>query len=655
MAKKPDPFTVKLSEDRANELAHRLSDEIDYALTARQSIIGEGGDLDYFLWYYEQGQSLRGQLRWPGAADLTSYIVTETVDAMRARMVKTIFDEPFFIVEGFGESAKKAPFVEECHQWWVEQERLQTQMADVIHTALIDGTCIFEVSERAQKRKTTTEEDVALELDADGAPILDDKHEPTLKRHPETGDFIPMTGEGSAKVAVARVKTIRKGPQYRVVNLRDFVSLPGHAKDASEVWGKAKRFWKRVPELQALEKTGVYKNIDRLDKTSERNPDGFTIRDGTQVAPQLGASVEKELWELQVLLDLDEDGIEEYYIVTVSKEHRVLLRCQHDDIGQERFLSYVPFRKPGSMYGYSLVQKILTLAEEHTALRNMIADRSTLVTNAPLTKVQGALWDEIEQPFGPGRVITVRDHNEVKPMVIPDVPASAIERERNVLAAKERVSGQNDVALGQAAEAGQTLGELQIRTEQSFIRMDEAIRYIQETNEDLGQLRHTLYVRMLENEAEGIEPPSSVIRSLENRGQSIPAGKITADMIQGTFRFKPRGSTSTADVTREQQSYNQWLETMMRLAQMFPPLMMLFSREDAVRALVEQGLRVNRVRDRQAFLPPVGVQLMPPPPMPGMPPGQPGQPGQQGALPPGMPPEMAAMLGGGQPGQGMVQ
>lgn len=659
--KKADPFLVSLTKEKQAALAQRLSDEIDYALEARLSIIGEGGDLDYYTFYYEQGRSAASQQRWPGAADLISYIVTVSVDAMRARMVKTIFDEPFYIVEGFGDSASKAQFVEEIDQWWVEQERLQTKQADVIHTSLIDGTCIFEVAERSQKRKTRQQEDVALELDGDGAPILDDKHQPTLKRHPETGDFVPpQEGEPSASVVVERMKTTRKGPQYRIVNLRDFVFLPGHAKDESEVWGKAKRFTRRVPELKALEKLGVYENVDQLGTMSDVQPTGYVIRDGQQIAAQDGDSVEKELWELQVLLDLDEDGIEEYYLVTLSKEHRVLLRCQHDDLGQERYLAYIPFRKPGSMYGYSLVQKILTIAEEHTAVRNMIADRSSLVTNAPLTRVQGALWDPIEQPFGPGRVLDVRDHNEVKAMQIPDVPQSAVLRENSILQAHERVSGQNDIAIGGSPEVGRTATEINVRTEQSFVRMDEAIRLIQETNEDLGQLRHQIYVRMLEDEQDGIEPPSSLVRSLEMKGAQIPVGKITADMIKGTFRFKPRGSTATADLNREQQSYNQWLETMGHLAQMFPPLMALFSRDDAVRALLEQGLRVNRVRDRQAFLPPVGTPIMPPPMLPGLPgqmPGQPALPGAPpapGAAPASMPPQLQALLGGVPPPQGPV-
>jgi len=642
-AQKKDPFDVTLTEQQETDLIHRLGDATEEAFSARNSIIGDGGDLDYYQWYYEQGQTSPKALRWPGAADLTSFLITESVDAMRARMVKTIFVEPFYIVEGWGQSADKAPFVEEFHQWKVEEERLQGWIAKVIHTSLIEGTGILEATERAEKRKQRSQEDVALQTDEQGSPMLDDKLELMLQRD-ETGDFVQQSGPGSASVVVDRWKTIKQGPQYRLVDLRDFVFLPGHARDESEVWGRVKRFYRRLPEIQARAKEGIYRNVDKLSEVSDRSGTQFEMRDGQQIAPQVGNAIEKELFEAQVLLDLDEDGIEEYYIVTYSIQHRQILRCVHDDIGLPRYLSFTPFPRSDSVYGYSYVQKLITLAEEHTALRNMIADRSALATNAPILRVQGALWDPTEQRFGVGAVIDVRDKNELTAMQIPDVPASVIQREQAILQAKERVSGQNDVALGSTPEVGRTLGEIQIRTEQSFVRMDEAIRNVQETMEDLGQIRHVLWVRALEADpAGGIEPPKGFIQSLALRDQTMPGDLITADQLKGTFRFKPRGSTDAADLNREQQNYNAWLQTMAHLAQLFPPVMALFSRPEAVRALIEQGLRVNRVRDRQAFLPPVGqVKTMLQPPMPGlgMPPGMPGAaPG----LPPGLPPGMPAL------------
>lgn len=644
MAKKSkSPFDVSLTQEQEDTLASKLCDEIQDALTARDSIIAANGDLDYFYAYYEQ-QRMGGKA-FPGAADLTSYLITETVDSQRARMMKAIFVEPFYIVEGEDpESAKKAPVVEEFHQIQIERERLQSKMGKVLNKALIEGTGILEVTERADKRVVRKDRIVALTLDETGQPILDANGKPELQRDPETGDFIDQQGPGTAKIVSKETVTIRKGPQYRVISLRDFLFLPGHAKDLDEVFAYAKRFTRRLAELKASEQLGIYKNIARLGTTSDKEPTAFETRDGQQVAPQVDDRVEMELWELLVLLDLDEDGIEEWYVCTVSLSQRVLLRCQHDDLGQPRYLAFTPYPRDDSPYGYSLAgHKVLTLAEEHTAIRNMIADRSALATNAPMTRIQGALYDPMEQPFGTGRILDVRAHDELKQLQIADVPNSAIDREQNVLQAKERVSGQNDVAIGQRAETGSTLGETQIRTEQSFVRMDESMGYVRETLEDLGQLRHTIWVRTLEGQAQGMTAPDALVRSLSLRvPDPLENGKITADMIRGNFRFKPRGSVESADLTKEGQNFNNWMQTMGALAAMNPMLQQYWTRPEAVRALIEQGLRVNRVRDRQSFLPPPGPEgdalLAPPPPVPMM-----------GAAPggPQIPPEVQAILAQG--------
>ena len=137
-----------------------------------------GGDLDYWQWLYEQGRRHPSQLPWPGAADLSTFLITEKVDALRARFVKTIFVDPVWIVEGWGPSADKAPAVEEFHQWKLEEERLQGILGKVFHQSLIEGTGVLEVTERVEPRvsrktvnaKVVTAEDGSMVLGPDGKP-----------------------------------------------------------------------------------------------------------------------------------------------------------------------------------------------------------------------------------------------------------------------------------------------------------------------------------------------------------------------------------------------------------------------------------------------------------------------------------------------------
>src|SRR5690348_15197811 len=151
----------------------------------------------------------------------------------------------------------------------------------------------------------------------------------------------------------------------------------------------------------------------------------------------------------------------------------------------------------------------------------MRADREAMIVQAPIKRLTGALWDPLEQPFGPSAVIDVRDMREVEPFQIADLPASIIQWEQTCERTAERLMGVNDIASGQTLQETKTLGEVQMATEQSFVRMDLVIRRFQEAMEDLFQIRHAIRKRMLQEQPEGIEAPQSVMTGLEARGAAV--------------------------------------------------------------------------------------------------------------------------------------
>src|SRR6185503_18800418 len=131
----------------------------------------------------------------------------------------------------------------------------------------------------------------------------------------------------------------------------------------------------------------------------------------------------------------------------------------------------------------------------------------------------------------------------------------------------ERLAGVNDVASGASNGGGageSTLGELQMRTEQSFVRMDLVIRQFQEGLEELYQIRHAIWKRVLAEKRDGIEAPQALIVGMEGRGtpidQFMPEGKITAALMDGAFRFKPHGSVETADLGKQRGDFMQFFQ-----------------------------------------------------------------------------------------------
>jgi len=622
---KRNAFEVKLSKDELRQLGIALALNVTEALSARSVTEAE---VMYWHTLYEQGRTRTAKNSpWADAADLTSHIGTEKVDALRARIVKTIFVEPVWTVEGWGSSEARAPFVEEFHQWQQEVEGFQSACARAIHLSLIEPRGVLEVYEDTQRRPVRKTIKAKLQLAPDGSPIVNEQFEPQLEMGPN-GQYVEVEDDQTpaAETEIDSYEVIARGPRHRTIPYRDYLCFPAHATDKADVWGHGKRFFRRVEELQERAKAGVYDKaaVEALGTDDEHQSETTLAGEQLGVPPAVDGRAEKELWELLVLKDCGE-GLR-WYVGTLHVRTMTLLRFQYDDIGRPRYFSLVPFPRPNSTEGYSFIgHKLITTIEEHTAWRNLDADRGAMQLQMPMKVLQGALWDPDVEPIGAKAVITVRDMNEVQPLEMPDVTGTAVERIQSAERAAERLAGITDAAAGVRPEQTRTLGETNIITEQSFVRMDEAIKHIQETLEDVAQVRHIMWQRALaEMGEEGLTAPPSVSQSLQLKGIN-PAShspnvlmgsegmrtpdtlgsaslKFTADMLEGTFRFKPRGSVETADKNRMRQDWNQSLQAMGELVKVNPTIAALMQSPGATKALVEQWARLYHVQDKQAFL-----------------------------------------------------
>src|SRR5262249_29246797 len=148
-------------------------------------------------------------------------------------------------------------------------------------------------------------------------------------------------------------------------------------------------------------KAGIYDEdgVNGLPDTGDRNPTATLSRANMNVSPQQDReTAEKELWELQLLLNLndlleqfnqepipgDEYDETRWYVFTIHLLTNTVLRVVHDDFERSRYVPFILFPRDDRVTeGYSLVgHKLLTITEEHTAYRNMAADRSSLAVNA---------------------------------------------------------------------------------------------------------------------------------------------------------------------------------------------------------------------------------------------------------------------------------
>jgi hypothetical protein len=618
---KPTPWDVKLSADRRDELAQWLSRELDNALSVRTA---SDAEVSYWHVLYEQGRTRSAQnAPWADAADLTSAIGTEKVDALRSRIVKTIFPRSgtVFTVEGWGEAATKAPFVEEYHQWQLEAEGFQAAFSKAAHLSLIEPRGVLEVYEETGRRPVRKTIKAALQLAPDGTALIGEDLKPVFQQNPD-GTYVEAIDDPSmpmpmpsADVVIDDYEPIARGPRHRTIPYRDYLQLPGHAREKSEVWGHAKRFWKRVDQLKERVKEGVYDKaaVEALGTADERLHASYTNAGGTTLAGQAleiptqeDGLAEKELWEVLFLYELDKTGYR-WFVATLHKESQQLLRLQYDDIGRPRFFPLVPFPRPNSLEGYSFIgHKLITTIEENTAWRNMLADRAALQLQAPIKRQQNALWDPDEEPIGPKAVITVRDMNEVQAMELPDYTAPARERIIDTERQAEKLGGMTDIASGSKPSEDRTLGETRLVTAFSEVRIEEVIRNIDETLEEIAQVRHLMHKRQLSEMPDGLEAPSRVLQGLETRGVDVsaymPNKKFAASILEGAFRFKPSGSVEATDKHQQRADFAESIKALATMSTAIPMIGMVMQQPPAAKALLERWAHLYEVPDKQAFL-----------------------------------------------------
>lgn len=640
-------------------LAAFLCDELDTALSARSELMDDDGLIDLWHALYEQAPRNR-KGPWPGSADLGSYIGTEKVDATRARFVKIIGKaEPLCIVEGRGETAKNAPIVEEIHEWHQQrEEKLLVALVKWWHQGLIERVGVLETYEKIERVVRVLERDVLVQVDPNNideqgnpAPVLVDG-EPVPERGEDNDLIDAKPGEPQAKVKVRSVEYVHRGPRHRVISGKDFVWTSAHAREKDdEVWGYWKRFHRSNAKLTEAAKDGVYdaEQVKQLGTAGSREQTSTETRQNVSVQhtghPQTN---EHELWEGQVFLDLDGFG-PRWHIITLSKVERRILRIKDDPIDRCRFNLVVFFPRHEGVDGYSFIgDKLYTLICEHESIRNSNADRSTLAVNAPILRITGSKWRPQLQPWGPRQVIDVDSKDEITQATIKDMPESGLIRGREVLQAAERVSGSSDIVSSGVVEgANPTATQVASSAAYSNARLEEQVTLAQEAIESLYEIRHRMLIRMVEFN-DGVEVDQSVVDRLGDKGLMLENGKVTADLLRGPWRFKPRGSVESADPVVQQRKFDQRWSSLLTLAKAVPGLAQKLQDPAIGDAILQDWADVHKPRDRKPFL------QATPPPMPTGPFG--GQPMPPGQLPPGMfggggemPPPGSPLAGPGDP------
>src|SRR5205814_776170 len=137
-----------------------------------------------------------------------------------------------------GSAAARAPFVEEFHQWKIEEERFLEPLERFLVASMVEPRGLLEVYEDTAQRTTRKTIQAQIEIDPiTGGWLYGDDGSPNLLTD-DRGQFVtaPDATVPSAETTIDSTEPERLGPQYRVIPYADSVITPGHAREKQEIW-----------------------------------------------------------------------------------------------------------------------------------------------------------------------------------------------------------------------------------------------------------------------------------------------------------------------------------------------------------------------------------------------------------------------------------
>jgi hypothetical protein len=205
-------------------------------------------------------------------------------------------------------------------------------------------------------------------------------------------------------------------------------------------------------------------------------------------------------------------------------------------------------------------------------------------------------------------VIDVRDMDELQPMQgVADVPASVMAWRQHIRDDADRLIGQNDVSLGVGTQDAQKPTATQVNATAGYaeVRMNLIVQApaANRWKNSFAGAAHDLEAHLGRQPDLPVQRAMVIGRTSPGIDRRVSGGQpVTAQMLEGTYWFKPHGSVETADLNRQKQDFNGLLQALPAVMQMNPAVAQILSTLPAAKGLVEQMLRVYRWPDRQSFL-----------------------------------------------------
>ncbi len=334
------------------------------------------------------------------------------------------------------------------------------------------------------------------------------------------------------------------------------------------------------------------------DRDSEVDRQHDDIVDASKVA--LFEEQEADVAKLYVDFP-NENGVVESWVVhigAINGGSPVSIGIQENPL-EDKFVPmgfFVPIRRPGKAYGFGLIEPSIGVLDAEEDGFNMALEAEWTATVPPIELNPANIIDMASFKYGPRSIMGVR--NLGQSLAVTQVPrpnAGAYQFFQDYLnRAKQNITGITDYQTGaDQAKGNQTLGEIQLKTEESNSRMGQI-----QANFD-RQIIQTLGENALRFNKQFLRDAKDLVFRVVGKKGSVSEKEISFEDIEAIKDIiSVPGATSLASQSMEMARYTQLLTQAREEEATLQPVPI--NKEPIWERLLEHGYRIQ---DPETFLP----------------------------------------------------
>lgn len=362
---------------------------------------------------------------------------------------------------------KPAELYDEFSEYQFDQAEVQDELEEIAKWGLATGLSGYEMG---WKKETRVVKKAAKEIPLVGYKITNPLALKVLK-----------SAGIDKKMKDAEVDEEKTASNYTVKAIRpvDLIWTPS----AKKIKHAPVKGYKFVSKIITLETEGY--NVEPLmGQLQSKNVDqqNANSAEGIPDAAKISLYEEQEVDVAKLYVDFpNENGLIESWVVTlgcINGGSPVAIGTQ-ENMMEEKFVPmgfFVPILRPGKAYGFGLIEPSIGVLDAEEDGFNMALEAEWTATVPPIELNPANIIDMATFKYGPRAIMAVRNLGQSLNVTnVPRPNSGAYQFFQDYLnRAKQNITGITDYQTGSDQTKGnQTLGEIQIKTEESNSRMGQ--------------------------------------------------------------------------------------------------------------------------------------------------------------------------------------